>query len=204
MASYPATFDISQPERFDRMHVAIRVLILIILSILGGALGWVWGLLWLAVPVVAAILISQKGAERYHAEAPDTMTKWLRWIVGAYAYLLLLTDKLPNEDQGDLRFDVRPTGTPSVGQTLLRIILVIPHMIVLALLGIVAGILAIIAAVMILVQETYPAGIYGFLRGWIRWHARVLAYLASLVDEYPPFAFDTGHESPEAPPVTVS
>ena len=100
-----------------------------------------------------------------------------------------------SEPQTAVRFDIHPTGTPSVGQALLRIILAIPHLIVLALLGIVAGLLILIAAIMILVQESYPSSIYGFLRGYLRWHARVLAYLASLVDEYPPFALDTESET---------
>lgn len=205
MAAYPAVFDITQPERFNRMQVVIRILILIILSILGGAIGWLYGLIWLAVPVLAAILISQKGAERYLAESEQDMVKWLRYIIAAYSYLGLLTDRLPNEDvSGTLRFEVRPTGTPSVGQALLRIILVIPHLIVLALLGIVAGILILIAAIMILVQETYPDGIYGYLRGYQRWNVRVLSYLGSLADEYPPFAFDTGNEAAPAVSPTPS
>jgi hypothetical protein len=202
MAAYPAVFDIQQPEKYNRAQIVIRILILIILSILGGALGWIYGLIWLAIPVLAAILISQKGAERYLAESEQDMTKWLRYIVGFYAYLFLLTDRLPNEDLREtMRFEVTPTGTPSVGQALLRIILAIPHAIVLALLGIVAGLLMLIAAIMILVQETYPEGIYSFLRGYQRWNVRVLAYLASLADEYPPFALDTGSEgAAPAPP----
>ena len=47
---------------------------------------------------------------------------------------------------------------------------------------------------MILIQETYPGGIYNYLRGVLRWQARLLAYMASLVDEYPPFALDMESE----------
>lgn len=194
MASYPATFDVQRPETFDRVQLLLRIAVLVVLSILGGFLSWLHGLIWLGVPVLAAVLISQKGAERYLAEAPDNMTKWLGYIVGAYAWLGLLTDKLPGADDNPVRFNVTPTGSPSIGQALLRIILVIPHMIVLAILGFVAGILVIVAAIMILIQESYPEGIYSFLRGFQRWNARVLAYMASLVDEYPPFALDTGSE----------
>ena len=78
MASYAATFDIAPPQKFDRVHIAIRVLIVIVLGILGGVIGWLYGAVYLAVPVAAAILISQRGAERYLAEANDNMTKWLR------------------------------------------------------------------------------------------------------------------------------
>jgi hypothetical protein len=206
MAAYPVIFDINKPEQFDRMQIVIRILIVVILSILG-IFGLISGLIWLGIPVLAAILISQKGAERYHAEADQDIKKWLGYIVGAYAYLGLLTDKLPNEPVNQvLRFEIRPTGTPSVGQALLRIILGIPHAIVLGILGIVAAFLILVAAIMILIQESYPEGIYNFLRGYMRWYVRVLGYMASLVDEYPPFALDTGSETmdqlPPAPAPT--
>ena len=195
MATYGATFDIDRPQTFNRVHVVIRVLLIIILSILGGASGWAFGIVYLIIPVLAAVLILQKGAERYLAESPESMTKWLRYIVGVYAYMLLLTDKLPNENPEEyLRFDVNPSGAPSAGNALLRIILAIPSAIGLALLSVIGAVLALIAAVMILISETYPEGMYGFLRGLVRWEARLLGYLASLVAGYPPFALDTGSE----------
>jgi hypothetical protein len=201
MADYPVSFSIRQPEKFDRAHVVIRLLIVIILSVLAGASGWIPGLVYLGIPVLAAVLISQKGAETYLAEADGTMTRWLRYIVGFYAYLALLTDKLPSEAMEDyLEFRVTPGGNPSTGNALVRIILALPSAIVLALRWIVGIVLGLIAAILILVQESYPAGIYDFLRGLMRWEARLLAYLASLVEEYPPFALDTGEtETPAAP-----
>lgn len=193
MASYPVTFDVQRQDTYDRTQVAIRLVIAIILSIIGGALGWVYGLIYLAIPVAGAVLISQRGAERYFAEADTNIIKWLRLIVRAYAYMGLLTDTYPNDDPGHpAQFSVAPAGTPTAGGTLLRIILAIPHAIVLGLLGIVAAILTLIAAIMILIQESYPAGIFDFLRGYVRWQARVAAYMAGLVQEYPPFALDTG------------
>jgi hypothetical protein len=194
MTEYPVHFDIRQPEKFDRAHVFIRLLILIILSALAGSFSWV---VYLGVPVLAAILISQKGPERYLAEAEGSITLWLRYIVAFYAYLALLTDKLPNEPTADyMRFEVTPGGSPSTGNAILRIILAIPSLIVLVILWIVGIVLGLIAAIMILVQESYPAGIYSFLRGLLRWEARLLGYMASLVEQYPPFAFDTGEEAP--------
>lgn len=126
------------------------------------------------------------------------MTSWLRFIVGAYAYLALLTDKLPGDSTAgpNSQYQITPTGTPTVGGTLVRIILIIPHAIVIAILSIVAALLIVLAAVMILVRESYPNSVYNFLRGWVRWQARVLAYMAALVDEYPPFSLDTRGDSP--------
>ena len=199
MATYGATFDIDRPETFNRVHVVIRVLGIIILSLLAGALGWIFGALYLIVPLLAAVLISQKGAERYLNESPETMTRWLRYIIAFYSYMLLLTDKLPNENPEQyLRFNVSPNGSPSAGNALLRIILAIPSAFVLIILSVIGAVLGLIAAVMILINETYPAGMFGFLRGLVRWEARLLAYLASLVDGYPPFALDTGSDGSAA------
>ncbi len=191
MATYAATFDIARPAKFDRVHIAIRILVLIILSILAGVISWLYGAVYLGIPVVAAILISQRGAERYLAEADENVTKWLRYVLALYAYLGLLTDRLPNEEPREtLHFQVATSGAPTPGSALLRIILAIPSAFVLALIGIVSGILILVAAVFILVRETYPEGIYNFQRGVLRWTARLFAYMASLVDEYPPFALD--------------
>jgi len=205
MAAYPATFDVERPDTFARSQLALRLLLVVVLSI-AGVLSGLHAILWLGVPVLAAILISQKGAARYHQEANGNMTSWLRFVVGGYAYLALLTDKLPGDATAgpNSQFDITPSGTPTVGGTLVRIILAIPHAIVLTILGIVAAVLIVFAAVMILVRQSYPAPVYNFLRGWVRWQARVLAYMAALVDEYPPFSLGNGGGAAPAPAAVVA
>jgi hypothetical protein len=79
-----------------------------------------------------------------------------------------------------------------VGSALLRILYAIPSLIVLALLGFVGAIVWLGAVVLVLVNESYPEGLWRFLRGLVRWQAYLLAYLASLVDRYPPFTLETG------------
>ncbi len=198
MATYAATLNIDQQPRYDRTQLVIRILILVVLSLLG-ALGWISGLLYIGVPVLAVVLISQKGAKQYIADAGDNMARWLGYIFAIYAYIGLLTDRLPTDNPREVvRYEITPSGEPTAGHVLLRIILAIPHAIVLALLGIVAFVLLVIAAIMILVQESYPSSIFGFLRGYLRWQVRLYAYLAGLVQEYPPFALDTGEDGPAA------
>ena len=199
MAGYGVIFDIQQQQRYARVQIAIRVLIIIIASLLSFAVSPILGLIYLAIPVMAAIYISQKGAAGYLADHEQSMTRWLRLLLAVYAYLIILTDRLPNEDPKEtLRFDVEPRGEPSAGGVLLRIITSIPHWFVLGLLGIIGGILLLVAAIMVLIQESYPEGIFNFQRGIMRWSARVYAYMAGLVQEYPPFAFDTGPETDTA------
>lgn len=195
-ANYPVSFDITRPEKFERPHLALRIVVVIILAVLAGAIGWIVGLVYLAFPVIAAVFISQKGAQKFLEDDGPRMTGWLRWVLALYSYLGLLTDRFPTEKPEEIvRFEVQTGGSPTVGSALLRLIYSIPSAFVLGLLGIVAGIVWIIAAVMILVQENYADGLYDFLRGVMRWEARLLAYHSSLVEQYPPFALDTGAES---------
>ena len=109
--TYPVTFDVDRPEKFERPHVFLRMLVAMILSILGGAVGWIFGLVYLALPVVAAIFISQKGGEQYLEEDGPRVTGWLRWIVAFYAYLGILTDRFPSEKPEEIvRFEVKPAA----------------------------------------------------------------------------------------------
>ena len=193
--SYPVTFDVDRPEKLERPHVFLRILIAVILSILGGALGWILGLVYLVLPVVAAIFVSQKGGEGYLREDGPRVTGWLRWLVALYAYLGILSDRFPSEKPEEIvRFEVQTGGAPTVGSALVRLIYSIPSALVLSILSIASAVIWVIAAVMVLVQESYPEGLYNFQRGVLRWEARLLGYHASLVEQYPPFALDTEPE----------
>jgi Domain of unknown function (DUF4389) len=69
---------------------------------------------------------------------------------------------------------------------LFRLLLVIPQVIVLYVLTIVAEFAAIIGWFAALFTGRLPAGLAGFLTDWLRWFARVNAYLWLLTDRYPP------------------
>jgi Domain of unknown function (DUF4389) len=184
-----AVFDVSYPQRFDRIQVVLRVVIIWLVALIGIPFGWI---LYLGFPVLAAVLISQKDGTRYLTEDGPRVTRWLGWVVAVIAYMSILTDQLPGADEPPARFEVERSGTPTAGSTLLRILTAIPSAFVLALLMFVSAIVWVIAAIWILVAETYPESLYGFQRGVVRWLARLLAYLASLIDSYPPFSLDTG------------
>jgi hypothetical protein len=193
-SSYPVTFDVTRPKRFERAQVFLRLLIIVLLSFLGS----IFPLVYLAVPVLAAVFISHDGGETYLKDTK--MPLILRWYLALYTYLALLIDRLPTEaPERAFTFEWRNTGSPTVGSALLRLVLSIPSALVLVLLGIAGALVALIGAVYILIQEDYPDGLYNFQLGIMRWHARLLAYHASFVDEYPPFALDAGHEPPTQP-----
>jgi Domain of unknown function (DUF4389) len=193
--SFPVTFEVERPPVFQRAHVFLRVGLLVLI----GWIGHPFGLLWLGLPALAAVLVSQKGGQRYLNENGPTVARVLNWILDLVAYLALLTDRLPGEGAHSVRFEVERSGSPTTGSALLRVLYAIPSMIVLAILTFVGAIVWLISAVLVLVTESYPESLWRFLLGLVRWEAYLLAYLASLVDRYPPYTLETGSGPPAAP-----
>jgi hypothetical protein len=193
--SFPVTLDVERPPVFQRAQVFLRIALLVVV----GWIGHPFGLLWLGLPVVAAILVAQKGGQRYLDEKGPTVTRVLNWILDLVAYLALLTDEIPGAGEHPVRFQFERSGSPTVGSALLRIVYAIPRLIVLAILAFVGAIIWVIAVVSVLVNESYPNSLWRFLLGLVRWEAWLLAYLASLVDSYPPFSINTGSASAAAP-----
>lgn len=70
---------------------------------------------------------------------------------------------------------------------LIRLIMVIPHAIVLMLYGIAAFIAVFVAWFALVFTGRYPEGLYNFVAGYNRLYARVLSYGLLLNDDFPPF-----------------
>lgn len=68
-----------------------------------------------------------------------------------------------------------------------RLILAIPHLLVLALLGVALFVVGVIAFFAVLFTGRWPAGLRDFALGVGRWWLRANAYFLLLTDEYPPF-----------------
>lgn len=123
----------------------------------------------------------------------DFSLYYLRWRTRAVAYMALFTDKYPpfGDEPYPATIEVQePAGPRDVVSIALRLILALPHLIVVALLLIVWFLLSIVAWFAVLFTGSYPASIYSFTSGIMRWALRVEVYLLLLVDEYPPFSFE--------------
>ncbi len=80
--------------------------------------------------------------------------------------------------------------------TFFRLILAIPLLIWAYVYAIAATVVVIISWFAIVITGRYPQGLYEFEAGWVRFLARMTAYVALLCDDYPSFV---GSEDPSYP-----
>jgi len=101
VTQYPVFFAVARPPRFDRVQLALRVLLLGVLSLVGLSMGGVFALAYLVLPVLAAVQIQLKGPARYLTEDGPRFSRGLRALVAVFAYVALLTDRLPEGELDD-------------------------------------------------------------------------------------------------------
>jgi len=183
MSDHPVQLEVTIPGRTARLHVVTRLALMVALGVLGtSALTWA---VYLAIPAVVALVISQKGGEHYLTDSSQPIVKVLRWFASAYGYIWMLTDVLPTTQGGPIELHVSPEGQPTMGSALLRLITSLPALLLLALLSALAGLLWIVAAVVVLVRERMPDAIARFIALVLRFQFRLVAYHLSIVDRYP-------------------
>lgn len=187
---YPVQVDVVSPPQFDRVQVVLRIGIAILLGWLGLTAGWLTCLLFGALPLVAAAVISSE-RDNYLGDVAPQIWIALDWLLRLSAYMLMLVDRFPSDEARSVVTEIRYNGAPTVGSALARLITSLPSGIVLMLLWCVSCVLWVAGALAVLLGLGMPSSILGFQRGVLRWHARLLAYHASFVAEYPPWSFDT-------------
>jgi hypothetical protein len=132
---------------------------------------------------------------------------WIYQIAGGYfrlstrlyAYILLLTGRYPplwieGEHTVDVTFDEAEMqnqlwGIPILG-VMARLVLLIPHLLILALLGVLVGILMLFTWVPVLLTGRTADWTVRWVGGFYRWSLRVSAYAFLLTGRYPPFSLD--------------
>ncbi len=182
-------FDVVRPERFSRGGVPLRIVILTLFFI-PGSINWVASLFYL--PVTSAVLVRQKGPERFLAEDSGRMVDLLRWMLGIYAYFAYLTDDISLDmPEKAIRYEVDTGGTPTTGSALGRIVTNMPNIVAFGIVGIVALGVWIVAGLSILVTGRYPRALWAYQCGVNRWQARLFSHHTSVVEAYPPFRVQT-------------
>jgi hypothetical protein len=126
---------------------------------------------------------------------------FIRWSIRVQTWAQLLSGTYPpftgseadgqhvrvriDEDQRINRF----WGIPILG-FLVRYIVLIPHLVILWVLAIVVWFLLWFAWIPVLINGRQADLIYSLVGGFVRWQARVGAYLLLLSGQYPPFRLD--------------
>ena len=201
--NYPVTLSIDYPDKLDRFSSFFRLIfiipILIILGLVSGPdksrelnenVRYVYnagGILFLAT--VLMILFRQKYPKWWY----DWNIALTKFSVRVFAYLLLLRSDYPSTDEDQAVHIEIPY--PDVHKDLNRFLplvkwfLAIPHYVVLAFLYVGVVFVVIIAWFAIVFTAKYPAGLFNFVVGVIRWSIRVDAYAFLLTtDKYPAFS----------------
>jgi hypothetical protein len=202
VTSYPVQFDVDFPTRsLDRLTTALRIFAAIPILFLLGLLSrdvmqggdhhttttFASGVGLLFLPIVLMLLFRQKYPRWWF----DWNVNLLRFSNRVTAYLALLDDRYPSTDEEQavhLNLDYPDARQLNRWLPLVKWFLAIPHYVVLFFLGIGALVAVIVAWFAIIFTGRYPANLFRFVVGVIRWSNRVTAYAFLLVtDEYPPF-----------------
>lgn len=205
--AYPARLEIDYAAEHDRVTTLFRLLLVIPIAIVYGALtagasstvleesgetvstgsgGIVSGLF---VATLLMILFRQ----RYPRWWFDFARELTRFGTRIGAYVALLTDEYPSTvEEQRVHLEI---GYPDVENELnrwlplVKWLLAIPHIVVLFLLSIAAIVSVVVAWFAILFTGRYPRALFDFVVGVARWALRVNAYAFLLVtDRYPPFS----------------
>jgi hypothetical protein len=184
---------------------------------------FVLALLWLVVSVLtvlAGVAILFTGRyPRSIFEFNEGVMRWT-WRVSFYALSAFGTDRYPpfsltSDPSYPADFHVDYPERLSRGLVLVKWwLLALPHYLIVAIFaggwgfgswngawrvagsGGLIALLALIAVVILAASGRYPKQIFDFVMGMNRWCYRVLAYVALMRDEYPPFRLDAGGADP--------
>ena len=199
VTGYPVVVTVSpQTGPRNRLTTALRPILAIPHAILAGP---VWpprtgsvGLLGAAAYVMAIVSWFTLLITGEHFKGiREFSLYYLRWRTRALAYMALFVDPYPpfGDDEYPATIEVREPAQPRDSATIaVRLILVLPHAVLLFFLLIGWVVTTIVAWFAILFTRSYPPSLYEFRLGVMRWGLRVEAYLLLLVDEYPPFSLE--------------
>ena len=188
--SYPVHFAAQPAERFTRLQLGLRILALIAIGVTGASTGGLYCILYLGLPVLAAVRIATLGSAAAYASGDGPLIlAGLRWAAAVTSWLGLAVENLPQKSPDEvMRLEISGTPAASPGTAALRILLGLPSAFVLGVLSFVGFFVFCWAAVTIVFGQRVAPSAWAYLVGLQRWSYRLLAYQAALVDEYPPFA----------------
>lgn len=191
--AYPASFSFDPPD-----HVANwRPLVHWLLAIPHLAILHALQTLTEVLSVVSWFSIVFTG--KVPAGIVNVQSMSMRYSLRTWSYVLFMREEYPPfafataaADCGEdarLRVDFTPQLEDRNRLTVaFRLLLVIPHVVVVAALWIAAFVVTVVGFFAVLFTGRWPAGARQFVLDVARWSLRVQSYLLLLHDEYPPFS----------------
>jgi len=200
-SAYPVRFTVDYPDRpLNRLSTFFRLLTAIPMLIIFGLMtgdsdtldsvikvgGVAGGVLFL--PVLLMILFRRKYPKWWF----DWNFALQKFENRVSAYVFLLRDECPSTDEDQaVHLELPyPDAATELNRwlPLIKWLLAIPHYVALIVLSVVGLVAVIVAWFVIIFTGRYPAKLFTFVVGLLRWYNRVAAYAFLLVtDRYPPF-----------------
>jgi hypothetical protein len=205
MSSYPVHYRVEQPTApASPLQLLIRIAAFCVLGMLGISFGSIFALAYVGLPVLAAIRISDRGAAAYVEGDGPRIAGALRWFAAVAAWAGLVSERLPARRPDETIVLEIEAGRAhlTAGAAMWRLITGLPSALVLCFLGWLGVFVWLWAALSILIARRVGPHAFDYLVGLQRWSIRLLAYQASLVDEYPPFSFAESSATVATPPAT--
>jgi hypothetical protein len=190
--SYPLNIDVTSPPRVAQWRPLVNWVLVV------PHLVWLLAL-QLGVGVVSvlgwvAVLCTGRLPERWS----DYIMGVLRHQWRVTTFLYGWTDVYPpfsppagHVDPGDfpaVLYCARPLARNRL-TVAFRAILVLPHLVALAAVGVAVGAVLLVAWVAVVATGQWPEELRRLAVGGFRWSSRVQAYAHLVTDEYPPFGF---------------
>jgi hypothetical protein len=188
--TYPVSLRVEHPAHFTRLQLLVRFVAFCALGVLGLSFGTVFVFAYLALPVFAAVRLGSGEPAEYLDRDGARIVRGLHWLAAIGAWTGLVTDRLPTRTPPEtVELAIGTSARPTPRSALWRVVTGLPSAFVLAFLGCIGSVVWIWAALSILFTQRVGIHAFRYLVGLQRWSVRLLAYEASLVDEYPPFSF---------------
>jgi len=203
---YPVDVEIAPAVRQNRWSVGFRIVLAVPALVLGGQLGAATfeygagarggGLIQAAAVLGWFAILARTSMPR---GLRDAAVYGIAYGAQLWAYLFMLTDRYPNSDParalGELPAREPPVGLEAGGElrrsrltVFFRVLLALPHLVWLALWGVVALVAVIASWVATLFTGRPPQALWRFLARYLRYQTHVYAYLYLIANPFPGFA----------------
>lgn len=193
--TYPATFEVEHPERITNWKPLVQWLLAIphwlVLNALDNLSRIVAIISWFAIVFTGRLPEGLASVQHLYIRYNNRTVGYAAFLSEEYPPFVFGTTAADQGEHSALRTEFRPQYEDRNRLTVgFRLILVIPHLIVVILLSLAAFVVVVVWVFVVLFTGRWTPGVRDFVVGVMRWSTRVNAYFLLLTDEYPPFRLD--------------